>query len=607
MNLTKGNPKAKARRMPKLTLLIGHRGTGKSRLLERIEAYYLAARRKVVVRDLDREIERSENTTIDALFARRGEATFRELEKFHLSRLTHEAAESAADTFVVLGAGFPGPLPPGAQVLWVRRASDAEGRVFLDRPRLDPQVPALREYLDRYRPREKNYRRWASEELTLPEGFDRTNPPERAWFLDEFSDLGGALTLLPENFAADRDFREFAKRRLKWGVRYLELRDDLLLPPAMETARAAVPAKRLLFSFRRRVNPHPPFELKAMAWDWPADWGNCPHGVPPIVSLHDRLPGETVSAAAERLTAAAGSKSLQKLAVAVTSFPELEEGHRWASGDPKRRAFLPASPDGRWSWYRLQFRPQNEVSFFREGEGSSADQPLLLDWARHKRPGPYFAAILGDPIRFSRTPAEQEAFFQKLGLGVLAIRITKEDWQDGALEILQRLGLRYAAVTAPLKEYAFEAAPERSATAQRLASVNTLHWDGVWKGENTDLAGLREAMAPLAGESSIAVWGGGGTLAALREVLPQAVFYSARSATPRDGSAGIRPRVLVWASSVPNVSPPADWRVREVYDLSYRENSPGKIYAQRVNARYHDGIAMFEAQARGQRAFWKGN
>src|SRR6185437_7380362 len=97
---------------------------------------------------------------------------------------------------------------------------------------------------------------------------------------------------------------------------------------------------------------------------------------------------------------------IRKLSIPIHSFAELEEGHAWAAADPERRAFLPSSDDGRWQWYRLQHRSRSGLAFFREGDGSSADQPVLLDWARHKRPGLSFAAVLGDPVAFSRTPAE---------------------------------------------------------------------------------------------------------------------------------------------------------------------------------------------------------
>lgn len=589
-----------------VTLIIGHRGVGKTALLERLRRYGPPPPlRRIFLEDLDAAIVRGERESIESLFRSRGEAEFRQLERSYLARVLADAKAQDAPAYIAVGAGFEGPMPPAVRVLWLRRDTDGSGRVFLDRPVLDPGVDPIVEYRRRFKERDARFESWATETLTLPEGNFEPNKIEEAYFHGTLENVGGAVTVPARAVSGAHAFRAWLKARAGWNVKRYELRDDLLSLEQLEIALSILPRKVTTFSFRRSPGLFPPWKIDELLWDWPLELGSCEHGVPPIVSLHRREEGESFAACLERLDGAPGA-GYRKLAVPVHDFSELEAGHRWAETDRQRRAFLPTSKDGRWAWYRMQFPAPEELAYWREGEGSAADQPTLFDYLHHRRRRDGFAAVLGEPVSHSWTPAAQDAFFLPKGVAVHRVRVPAEEW-NRAFAVLERLGLRWAAITSPLKALAAKSFSNVDAAAERLAAVNSAYRapNGDWFASLTDGAGL-DAILPEVLPGETVVWGGGGLLPLLRERLPDACFYAARLGAPRERTDrdATSPKTVVWATSVRKTSPPESWRPEVVVDLSYRMDSPGRAYARSVGARYVDGSRMFFAQAEAQRSWW---
>lgn len=574
----------------KRVALIGHRGVGKSSLLSRIAR----SRPSALVFDLDQEIATHAGRSVSEIFHSDGEPRFRELELEALTRI--ESSLGQRDVIVALGAGFPvAQLSDQWHAVWVRRATDESGRIFTDRPRLDAHVSALDEFKARAAARTPAFAARADAVLILDEG--PADPTELAFICGEISNVGGALTILPENFA--RDFEKWIATRVGWGFDLFELRDDLLSQEQIAQALALIPRERVLFS-RREAAKAVGAQVRT---DWPLELG-APSLAPAILSLHER--GDSVEATLERLTGAARGGEILKAALPIANFDELMIGHRWREQDPLRRAFLPMSRDGRWAWYRLLTK--QPLNFVRESAGSASDQPTLLQWLRNT-PQTNFAAVLGDPVKHSRTPMEQREFFGARGMNTYAIRITEDEWSS-AIAALEQLGLRAAAVTAPLKHKAFELTKhaEIDETTRALGAVNTIAINGKhWLGTNTDLTGLRRAMALHPVEGHVCVWGGGGTLDVLKRVLPHAEFVSARTNRLRDSDRhATPPDVLVYVGGPRAVTEPLhSWKPHTVFDLNYGEASPGRDYAVKIGATYISGLAMFEAQAQAQRKFWE--
>jgi shikimate 5-dehydrogenase len=213
----------------------------------------------------------------------------------------------------------------------------------------------------------------------------------------------------------------------------------------------------------------------------------------------------------------------------------------------------------------------------------------------------FFAAVLGSPVRHSWTPTHQQRYFSEKGAPVFAIDVQPEEWSE-AIRFLQELGLRWAAVTAPLKECAAQ-------WLHKETPINTLCYttEG-WKGVNTDDHGLQQALQGIECKN-VAVWGGGGTLNSIRQVCPQALFYSSRSGQPRDSDQAFSPTTLIWAVGASpfrerGVFPPSDWPLQRVIDLNYNSDSPGIECAWKFGCQYLSGAVMFAAQAEKQQEFW---
>ena len=604
---------------PKRLAIVGHRGTGKSTLLGRIEELYRTAGKKIRPFDLDREIEYQTSKSVQQIFQEEGEAVFRRLERETLQRIEAEIRDSQDDVVLVCGAGLnPQSLSNFWQVLWVRRPTDSSGRIFLNRPRLNSLVSPLDEYFERFATREAQYAARADEVLWLDEGVEEIRDfAEVAYFMDAPRNLGGAITLLSEHFGAH--LKLWLETRLRWGLDWFELRDDLLTADQFQEALKFLPPEKALLSFRdpsREDQTAGWIDRLGLHYDWPLERGPCPYGSPRFLSLHERE--ATLEDTFKKFPDQVAAGTQLKAALKLSNFKELELAHRWQSAKPQERVMLPMSDDGRWSWYRLLKSRSYDLNFIRESGGSSTDQPTLLQWIRRSQlKSTAFAAVLGDPVSHSRTPIEHQEYFSAKGSMTYAICLPREEATAEVLGFLRELGLRWAAVTSPLKGFAFEVCSGLSERAETMKSVNTVIFDskrGVWAGTNTDLDGFETVFKAHAQElgAPIAVWGGGGTLPIVKAVIPDAHFYSMRTGESRGSSAADQtalvesPHAVIWAvGRTPELKmPPASWKPRVVLDLNYADHSPGREYAVSIGAKYISGLTMFHAQAAVQRQFW---
>ncbi|MCB0412934.1 MAG: hypothetical protein KDD50_01290 [Bdellovibrionales bacterium] len=585
-----------------INVLIGHRGVGKSSFLKRIKKYYDEQIQNVHVYDLDEEIENSEGS-ITKIFLEKGEDYFRKLERTQFERLLELSRSRKQKTFISVGAGFNDHFDSDVNVIWVRRASDEMGRVFLNRPRLEKNITNLEEYFKRKSARDVYYSEVYDEQIVLREGKIDADDGERFF-------LGLIERTIPYSYTIQANSIKRLELILeqydKW-INFFEIRDDVLTQEMAKRAVEKIEQKKILYSIRKEKSYLQSFDLKDSIVDLALEVKSCDIKKPDIVSCHEKIEGSI-----DKTLKILESQNARffKLAIPIDNFKELMIGHKWWSKDKRKRIFLPMSKNGRWSWYRSHFCFDNFLSFFKDDlNGSAMDQPLLTEIINYPRgeeegsKGPtFFAAIMGSPLSESWTPTFQQPFFNDYDMPVYRIQMDEDELTKEVLDSLKTLGLRAAAVTSPLKKKMFQLVDD----SNEFLSTNTIVYGDSWKGTNTDIFGIAELVKNVDKDSEIAVWGGGGTLNILKEAIPQAKFYSAREGA---GENAPSPKYLLWAVGRnrmgESVMPPKNWQPEFVIDLNYSQSSPGMELADQYRCQYFSGEKMFFMQGEKQREFWK--
>lgn len=592
--------------MRRKVLLIGARGVGKSALIKRWQKF--SAAKDFEWLDLDQEVEKVTGQSIASLFQIEGESAFRHLEM----SLLNQFLRSSSAFVIAVGAGFDWsrfqfPIPRDEiEVIWLRRASDVQGRIFLDRPRLDPHLDPLDEYNARHSGRFAEYERQADWIYEMPEGLFSESRVEIDLLESSALGIGGCFTLQNRH-------RTHRMKLESWHFDYLEIRDDIWSAGEAAKWREVFPTRRMLWAAR---NPAQDSKfLDFFHWgdefDWALELGPPKDEKITIISSHG--PDAPVDPENHRHL---------KWSPLVETWEQIRQGWKWQQEDPKSRSYLPRSSSGRWQWFRALMKGRQKLNFVREFQTQAADQPSLSHWLRTPEVPKRFAAVLGSPVSYSWSPITHADFFGEAGLGFFAIDLQREEFAT-ALSFLQELGLVAAAVTSPLKKLAYDFAGNLLDRAKDLQSVNTLWLEkGIWQGENTDLMGLQKAASLSDFWEPIFIWGGGGTLSSINAVFPEATEFSARTGKARErrahprieveggspaheGKTQIFPQTVVWAASPRDPLPPADWRPKVIFDLNYVENSRAREWAMKVGARYISGQSLFYGQAQAQQSLWK--
>lgn len=125
------------------------------------------------------------------------------------------------------------------------------------------------------------------------------------------------------------------------------------------------------------------------------------------------------------------------------------------------------------------------------------------------------AAVIGSPVRHSRSPAIHNAAFRALGLDWTYLAFEVADGAAaGAIAAMRSLDIRGLSVTMPHKAAVAQLVDELTDDAARLDAVNCVRWrDGTLVGDNTDgpgfLASLDDAGVDVAGRRCVVLGAGG--------------------------------------------------------------------------------------------------
>jgi len=605
--------------------IVGHRGVGKSALMKRLKSYFPTDIKFV---DIDREIE-AQHGIIKEIFEQKGEEYFRHIEADVFKAMYRLYGQNPS--VFILGAGFPfEQIPKELTVIWVRRNTDIEGRVFLDRPRLLKDVSAFAEYQNKFELRNPGYESCADLVYQLPEGLVDSSQNEKKIF----SIFGLQKSFV---FNSEKCFCiNFSEKKLNSKNEKFILQ----MNGHIEFSSNCWDLKKLQIwlssheSFQFKVTDKPTSgNLLSLRdgdfFDWPQDsqaqllkyfeWVDADiqfyeqakscaslSAMKLSISCHEDLIGEAI----QKLSLCDRKNYHLKLCPLVENFSDLSKGYLWWKNDPQNRSFLPRSKNGRWNWFRQWMLHQQKMNFVSFLNYEIADQPSLFE-ALSSPPvvASKFAAVIGSPVRHSYSPQMHHLFFMKNNIPFFAVDVHESEFEE-AMPILTQMGLRFASVTSPLKRRVYRWTTEKSVDCHTVQSVNTLSYiesTKAWRGDQTDWPGLKTALANTLKEEykSVVVWGGGGVLELLKKVWPNANYFPAR-ATVDQIDPSLAPELVVWASprTLEVQWPPSKWRPKLVYDLNYAESSMGLEYAAKENLNYESGLRFFKEQALEQQKIW---
>lgn len=158
------------------------------------------------------------------------------------------------------------------------------------------------------------------------------------------------------------------------------------------------------------------------------------------------------------------------------------------------------------------------------------------------------AAVIGDPIAHSRSPAIFNAAFAATGLDwvYVALGVAEGD-AVAAVQAMRVLGLRGLSVTMPHKEAVIPALDRLTADAERLGAVNCIARDGDGLvGHNTDGEGFVASVAAeglaVAGRRAVVLGAGGAArsvVLALAEAGAANVTVASRTRSGADAAAAL--------------------------------------------------------------------
>jgi 3-dehydroquinate dehydratase/shikimate dehydrogenase len=225
--------------------------------------------------------------------------------------------------------------------------------------------------------------------------------------------------------------------------------------------------------------------------------------------------------------------------------------------------------------------------------------------------------IVGNPLSHSLSPVIHNRAFEALDLDFVYLKFPTSDVRD-FFENARPIGIEGFSVTIPHKTAVIPFLHEQTAEALEAGAVNTVFWrDGKWIGDNTDVHGVRAALASAAfdpADKTVVILGKGGAAKAAVVAVKEAKQITVLSRQEVPNAKDYRCDLLINATPV-GMYPMVDAtpvhgaiHANVVFDMVY--NPPitrllrsaadqGKTVIQ--------GTTMFLAQAARQFEIWTGH
>lgn len=640
--------------------LIGHRGTGKSTILKD----YANKVKSDVCYDLDAEIELRKQVKIQTLFETHQASKFRELERKVLQNLIADfedfkihAKNQNIKLVVSLGAGFElekFQFPQDAMILWLRRVTDSNGRIFSDRPALTHHKNPLEEWKNIFKVREQKYKKYSNAQVYIPEFHSEDfnalyeylnfKPPQKGYvtYLPGENDLvlknkNCHIELRTDLVSEEEIFDLLKKNSQRHYIIAIRDKGSLKVHDALvqNTERNHFIQKIHKLRFKNKIRI-----------DWDMDLGLPSKTLIKLIDIYSSH-GDDPLLDILILEDFLSQQKIQRLKIEYKICPEMSSHEDALSFEKdlkqilghKPFSYLPRSKNEFNLSYHREIKSYSQnIGFYRFGEGTSNDQPYWWQWPSKKPKG--FYGIYGENIRHSYTPAFHLNFFRKKKLSPISIESFKNFFNY--IEIFKKYGLKALAVTSPYKIRAYNfilehqkslplknLSPKNNTTetmsfeqgamaeATHFQSVNTLiFFNTEVKGYNTDIIGLKKYLeAHINLKKPVIIWGGGALLEQLKYLCPAGYFYSAQSAQVREGFKTPPQNVskteiklpLIWASGEKGLLPDEileNFMITQIIDLDYRENSKAKLYSALKSIKYVSGLEFFIKQGQAQQKIW---
>ena len=225
--------------------------------------------------------------------------------------------------------------------------------------------------------------------------------------------------------------------------------------------------------------------------------------------------------------------------------------------------------------------------------------------------------IVGNPLSHSLSPVIHNRAFESLNLDFVYLKFPTPHVKD-FFENARAIGIEGFSVTIPHKTAVIPFLHEQTAEALEAGAVNTVFWrDGKWIGDNTDVHGIRAALASAAfdpADKTVVIMGKGGAAKAAVVAVKEAKEITVLSRQEVPEAENYRCDLLINATPV-GMYPMVDAtpvhgaiHANAVFDMVY--NPPitrllrsaadqGKTVIQ--------GTTMFLAQAARQFEIWTGH
>ncbi len=636
-------------------ILIGQRGAGKTSIINKLQNICFDKNLEIQCLDLDNLIEKEYNINIKKFFETYGEAKFREIEN-QVFKNFYKKQNVDSQFIIAMGAGFSGDVPDDVKAIWIRRRTDSLGRVFINRPILNKVKKTetseialgalLQDSLIRYEQRENYYRNHCYFSSFIPEG---GLDADRLFNLFFGKSLRKRilLTLDGNKISSLKKINEFLAFCHRIGIESFEIRDDLVdLKTWKIINESNINLSKCTLAIRLKNTPLLEYKEKFKVIDWAYELGD-PEVKADVISLHDKSLLTSLVSKKDFQKKLKDSQSYIKIAIPVDSWNSLidTEASLKQLNLNERVVFLPISNNGRWLWYRLNNWKDNEMNFINCFFSEILDQPsyfeINLNLNSLDQNKNYFGAVLGAPVIHSRTPCFHNEFATENNMNIFSIDIQRDEYSSKVLLYLLKKGLKFAAITSPLKNIFFH-----GVTTECSLGVNSLSGDlvnslavtknGVINLDNTDYFSIKDIDEH---HSQIKiVWGAGALAKSFINNMDNVLVFSARSGLLSEMKLSttyltelkkyevknvniksktellknylmfsLKPIVLIWAcGNAKNIQlPNYNWNFTKLIDLSYGENSLGREYAINYDLDYLSGLRFFNVQAQKQNDFWR--